>query len=82
MSAEQRQVIESLLGRRVRDEEWVTIRSTVIKKDAPVGEERLSAARQYQHHLDELAQRVKDVPEEELNAAIEEAVEYARHRAG
>jgi hypothetical protein len=79
LSADQRLVIESLLGRALRDEESVTIRPAQILKDAPVGEERARLFRRYQDHLDQLADRVKDVAEEEIDAAIDEAVRHVLH---
>jgi hypothetical protein len=77
LSPTQRIAIESLLGRALRDNESVTIRPAVLK-DSPQGEERARLAHQYRQHLDELAERVKDVPEEEIDAAIEEAIRHAR----
>jgi hypothetical protein len=80
LSADQRLAIESLLGRALREEESVTIRPSVVVQEAPTGQERARAFRQYQSSLDELAGRVKDVPEEEIDAAIEEAVGSLRPR--
>jgi hypothetical protein len=81
LSADQRLAIESLLGRALRDEESVTIRPTRMLSDAPVGEERTRLFRRYQDDLDQLADRVKDVPEDEIDAAIDEALRHARHKA-
>jgi hypothetical protein len=80
LSSTQRSAIESLLGRALRDNESVTIRPAVVLKDAPKGEERVRLAHQYQQHLDELAERVKAVPEEEIDAAIEEAIRHVRQQ--
>jgi len=79
LSADQRLAIESLLGRALRDEESVTIRPVQILDDAPVGEERTRLFRRYQDNLDQLADRVKDVPEEEIDAAIDEAIRHVFH---
>jgi hypothetical protein len=78
LSPTQRIAIESLLGRALRDNESVTIRPAVVLRDSPKGEERARLAHQYQQQLDELAERVKDVPEEEIDAAIEEAIRHVR----
>jgi hypothetical protein len=80
LSSTQRIAIESLLGRALRDNESVTIRPAVVLKDAPRGEERARLAHQYQRHLDELAERVKGVPEEEIDAAIDEAIRHVRQQ--
>lgn len=81
LSQNQRAAIENLLGRELRDEESLTIRPARILSDAPRGEDRARAFRRYQDHLDLLASRVKDVPEEELDAAIDEALHAVRHKA-
>ncbi|MGA2581260.1 MAG: hypothetical protein ABSH24_35300 [Bryobacteraceae bacterium] len=80
LSADQRLAIESLLGRALREEESVTIGPSVVVQEAPTGRERERAFRQHQSCLDELAGRVKDVPEEKIDAAIEEAVGRLRPR--
>jgi hypothetical protein len=81
LSSDQRLAIESLLGRSLRDNESVTIRPAVVGKDAPQGEERARLVRQYQKHLDTLAERVSDVPEEEIDQAIDEAIRQSRQQA-
>ena len=79
LSRNQRIAIENLLGRTLRDEESLTIRAARILKDAPTGDERASAFRRYQDHLDMLADRVKDIPEEDIDAAIDDALHAVRH---
>jgi hypothetical protein len=81
LSPNQRVAIEGLLGRTLRDEESLTIRPARILKDAPTGDERARAFRRYQDHLDLLADRVKDVPEAEIDAAIDEALHAVRRKA-
>jgi hypothetical protein len=78
MSAEQKVAIESLLGRSLRDDESLTIRPSHILKGAPTGQERAILFRRYQDHLDELAGRVADVSEDEIDASIDEAVRHVR----
>ena len=80
LSADQRLAIESLLGRALRDEESLTIRPARVLKDASSGAERTRLFRQYLDHLDALAGRIKDVPEAEIDAAIDEAVQQSRGR--
>jgi hypothetical protein len=81
LSPNQRVAIENLLGRALRDEESLTIRPARILKDAPTGEERTRAFRRYQDDLDRLADRVKDIPDAEIDAVIDEALHAARHQA-
>jgi hypothetical protein len=78
LSADQRLAIESLVGRPLRDDESLTIRPSHILKEAPTGKERERLFRQYQDHLDELARRVTNVSEDEIEAAIDEAVKHVR----
>jgi hypothetical protein len=81
LSADQRLAIESLLGRALRDEESLTIRPAQVLKDAPSGAERIRLFRKYLDHLDALAARVRDVPEAEIDAAIDDAMQHVRHQA-
>jgi hypothetical protein len=78
LSPNQRITIEGLLGRTLSDEESLMIRLARILKDAPVGDERARAFSRYHNHLDLLDDRVKDVPEDEIDAAIDEALQAVR----
>ena len=79
--ADQRHAIEGLLGRALRDDESLIIRPSHVLKEAPVGEERARAFRQYQADLDQLAGRAAGIQEDEIDAAIDEAVKHVRHKA-
>ena len=79
LSPDQRLAIESLLGRRLADDEGLNIQPSRVLKEAPTGEERSRAYDQYLGHLDTIAQRTETVPDEELDAAIDEACNHARH---
>jgi hypothetical protein len=81
LSPDQRVVIENLLGRALLDDESLTIRPARILKDAPTGAERVTAFHRYHDSLDRLAERVKDVDEEEIDAAITEALRAVRRQA-
>jgi hypothetical protein len=81
LSPDQRLVIEGLLGRALHDEESLTIRPARVLKDAPTGAERTRLFRTYLDHLDALAGRMKDVPEAEIDAAIDDAVQHVRRQA-
>ncbi len=69
--------IESLLGRPLRDDEQVSVRA-FPRHEAPRGEARAEAARRLEEHLDKMAAKVKAVPEEEMEAAINEATDHVR----
>ena len=79
LSPEQRLAIESLIGRRLQDDEGLFIQTSRILKEAPAGEERVRAYDQYLGHLDMLAGRAKDMPDTDLDAIIDEACYHARH---
>ena len=79
LSPEQRHVIESLLGRGLRDDEGLNIEPSHVLADAPVDDERSRAYSDYLAHLDKIAFRSADVSDEELETVIREACEHARH---
>jgi hypothetical protein len=73
-----RAAFESVLGRRLGDDETVSINAYPVRP-APTGEVRDAAYRRLLDFGDNLAQRVKDVPDKEIDAAIDEAADYVRH---
>ena len=73
-----RAAFESVLGRHLADDETVSI-SAYPNRPAPTGEAREAAYRRLLDFGDKLAERVRDVPEAEIDAAIDEAVDHARH---
>ena len=73
-----RAAFESILGRTLRDDETVSV-NAYPPRPAPVGQEREDAYRRLIEHGDKLAQRVKGIPEEEIDAAIDDAVDHAHH---
>jgi hypothetical protein len=79
LSPNQRIVIEGLLGRRLDDDEGLSIQPSRVLQEAPTGDERAAAYRDYLAHCDNIAQRARHVSDEELEAAIDEASHYARH---
>jgi hypothetical protein len=83
LSPEQRRTIESLLGRALEDDEVVSIdisKGQIVKR-APTGEAREKAFRDLFDRIDRTAQRVEGIPEAEIDAAIDEAVDYVRHHS-
>ena len=81
LSPDQRSVIENLLGRTLLEEESLTIKPARILQEAPTGFDRSLAFRRYRENLDLLADRVTNVPEEEIDGALDEALRVVRHRA-
>ena len=79
LSPDQRHAIESLLGRHLQDDEVVNIHPSRLLNEALTGEERSQAWSGYLRQLGALADRAKDIPDEELDAIIDEACDHARH---
>ena len=73
-----KEAIESLLGRALQEDESVGIR-TYRARNAPAGPARDMAYRRLLGRIDETANRVKNIPEAELDAAIDEGVDFVRH---
>jgi hypothetical protein len=74
---EARSAIESLLGRKVSDEEHVT----VMAYPAPPAEgeaDRKAAVRDLIEDLDGMAASASHIPDEEMDALIDEAIRHAR----
>jgi hypothetical protein len=51
----------------------------VVEERDPPSEKRTEVARKLEAFLNRCAEKVKDVPEEEIDAAVDEAVDHARH---
>lgn len=75
LSPELRLAAETLLGQTLDEDETVTLRATKghIIKEAPTGKAREEMFQCLSEHRDSVAERVKDVPAEELNALADEA---------
>jgi hypothetical protein len=74
-----RSAVESLLGRKVADEEHVT----VMAYPAPPAEsepDRKAAVRNLIEDLDSMAASASHIPDEEMDTLIDEAIRHARHR--
>ena len=76
LSPELRQAAEALLGQSLEEDETVTVLASkgYLIKEAPTGEAREVAFQRLFDSMDKIADRVKDVPEEELKSLIDEAV--------
>ena len=83
LSPELRRAAETLLGQALEEDETVSLRASKghIVKEAPTGRIREEAFRRLSEHMDRIAERVKDVPEQELNSLIDEAVAETRATA-
>jgi hypothetical protein len=79
LSSEQRILIESLIGRRLQEDEGLNIQPSRILKEAPAGEERRLAYNKYLQSLDRLGERANGVSDSELEEIIDEACDRARH---
>jgi len=71
-----RHAMEGLLGRPLRDDEAVAVN---VYKPAPTDAARDEASWRLRERIDITAQKVQGVPEAEVDAAIDEAVDHVRH---
>jgi hypothetical protein len=78
LSADVRDALEKLLGRALQEEETISVQAYSTHQ-APTGGERDEAWRRLLERIDKTAARVADVPESELDALIDEAVDCVRH---
>ncbi len=84
LSADQRRAVESLLGRHLDEDEMVSVRTSKgqLLKEALTGDAREEAFRNLLDRIKRTARQVEGVPEEEIDAAIDEAADYVRHHRG
>jgi len=68
--------MEGLLGRPLRDDEAVAVN---VYKPAPTAAAQDEAIRRLLERIDKTAEKVQGVPEAEVDAAIDEGVDYVRH---
>jgi len=73
-----KEAIESLLGRVLQEDESVGIR-TYRANNAPAGPARDMAYRRLLGRIDKTAGQGEERPRGELDAAIDEAVDFVRH---
>lgn len=76
-----RRAAEALLGRVLQEDESISVRAFKgdIAKQAPTGEARAEAFRRLRARIEQTAKSTQGVPEAEMDAAIDEAVDYVRH---
>ena len=81
LSLEERRAAEVLLGHCLSEDEMVSVRSSKGKliEEALTGQPREDAFQSLFERIDTTASRAHGVTEEEIDAAIDEAVEHVRH---
>ena len=77
LKAETRVALEAELGRSLQDDEEVSIMA-FVPHAAPTGGAHTEAARKLQDHFNRIDQKLKGVPEEEVQEALDEAIRNAR----
>ncbi len=77
LPSEARRVVESVLGRVLKPDEEVSIMA-FSPHDAPTGEARQKIARQLQDRITRTAESVRHVPDDEQEAAIDDALNHVR----
>jgi len=73
--------VEQLLGRPIEADEEVSVIATPSQQPASSAD-RAVIARKLQRFLEQRAEKVRDVPDEEIDSAIDEAVAHVRHSRG
>jgi hypothetical protein len=73
-----RSAVEQLLGRPIAPDEEISV-AALPPQHIPPSEGRAGVARRLEAFLDRRAAQVSDVPGDEIDAVIDEAVEHARH---
>lgn len=80
LSPELKRAVEALLGQPLEGNETVSLRveKDSLFKEAPIDRSRENAFRLFLDRADRTAGSVADVPEKEVDEAIDEAVDYVR----
>jgi len=74
-----RRALEALLGRRLAEEEQVSV-TALAARPAPSGDERRIAAGRLQESLKAMSESARAIPSDELESLIDEAMDDARRR--
>ncbi len=77
LPSDARRVVERVLGRVLEPDEEVSIMA-FSPHDAPTGEARQKLARQLEDRITRTAASVRHVPDDEQEAAIDDAVNHVR----
>jgi hypothetical protein len=73
-----RSAVEQLLGRPIAPDEEISV-AALPPQRIPPSEGRAGVARRLEAFLDRRAAKVSDVPGDEIDTAIDQAIEHARH---
>ena len=73
--------VEQLLGRPIEANEEISV-VAVPPQDVPPSKNRAEATRKLVALLDQRAKKVADIPDEELDRVIDDAVDHVRHSRG
>ena len=73
--------VEQLLGRSIGADEEVSIVAVPPQQVPPSGN-RAAVAQKLEAFLARRAEKVRDVSDEEIDAAVDEAVDHVRHSRG
>lgn len=73
-----REALEALLGRTLQPDESVSVRA-YRRKAAPEGKLRKPAYQRLFDRADRTAERVRNIPDAEIDQAIDEAADFVRH---
>ena len=77
LSAEARRAVERVLGRPLHEDEEVSIMA-LAPHQAPEGGDRQALARKIEQRIKKTARRTKDLPDDRLEEAINEAIAHVR----
>jgi hypothetical protein len=72
---------EQLLGRPIGADEEVSV-AAIPPQQVPPSGDRLAVAQKLEALLDRRAKKVRDIGDEDIDAAVDEAVDHVRHRRG
>jgi hypothetical protein len=76
LTSDTRHVMESVIGRSLQEDEVITVN---VFKPSPTGHAREDASRRLLDRIDRTAQKARGIPEGDIDAAIDEAVDHVRH---
>ena len=76
LTPDTRHAVETVIGRSLQEDEVITVN---VFKPALAGDARGEASRRLLERIDRTAQNAQGVPDPEIDAAIDEAVDQVRH---
>ena len=79
LGADARSILETMLGRKLAEEEQVTVMA-FPPRPVPPEDERRIAAQRLSETLNAMAECAREIPKDELEALIDEAMEHVRPR--